>query len=126
MQNIFAYLAFLTGLTNILYIDIARALLFSKNYSGALAVIVSLIGHIIIDCFWGILYAFLVKTTGSRFYVLKGVVFGAFLWFFVRVIGTKILELPEFTGTNPATALIFIVGAVIFGLTLAFTLKFLD
>ena len=126
VQNVLAFAAKLLGLTDTLYIDVAYAVLFNITSKGILSVIVSLIGHIIIDSFWGVIFAFLIKYTSSKFYIFKGIVFGCSIWFLVRVIITKIFQLPVLAKNCPKTALFFLFGAAMFGLTIALVLKFLD
>ena len=126
VQNILAFVAKLLGLTDTLYIDVAYAVLFNLTFKGILPVIVSLIGHLVIDSFWGIIFAFLIEYTSSKFYIFKGIVFGCGIWFLVRVIITKIFQLPVLAKNCPKTALFFLFGAAMFGLTIALVLKFLD
>ena len=126
VQNILAFVAKLLGLTDTLYIDVAYAVLFNLTFKGILPVIVSLIGHLVIDSFWGIIFAFLIEYTSSKFYIFKGIVFGCSIWFLVRVIITKIFQLPVLAKNCPKTALFFLFGAAMFGLTIALVLKFLD
>jgi uncharacterized membrane protein YagU involved in acid resistance len=126
VQNILAFPAKLLGLTDTLYIDVAYAVLFNISYKGVLSVIVSLLGHLVIDAFWGVIFAFLIKYTSSKFYIFKGIVFGCSIWFLVRVIITKIFQLPVLSKNTPKTALFFFFGAAMFGLTIALVLKFLD
>ncbi len=126
VQNVYAYTAKHFSLTDTLYVDVSRSVLFNSNYQGTLATIVSLIGHFIIDSFWGILFAFLIVNTSSRFFCLKGVVFAGGIWFLVRVVGTKIIGISVLSRNNPAVALFFFIGAVLFGLTISFVLKLLN
>lgn len=124
VQNIYMYLAKSLGLTDIMYVDVARHFIFSQDYNGFLAVIVALLAHFTIDSLWGVLFAFLIKYTSSSFYLLKGVFFSTAIWFFIRVFGTKIFGVVP--GSPPLTALVFFIGASLFGLTIAFVLRVLD
>ena len=126
VQNILAFAAKLLGLTDILYIDVAYAVLFNITSKGILSVIASLLGHLIMDSFWGVIFAFLIKYTSSKFYIFKGIIFGCSIWFLIRVIITKIFQLPVLSQNTPKTALVFLFGAAMFGLTIALVLKFLD
>lgn len=124
VQNIYMYLAKSLGLTDIMYVDVARHFIFTEAYDGVLAVVVALLAHFTIDSFWGVLYAYLIKYTSSRYYLLKGFAFGAAIWFFIRVFGTKLFKVVP--GSPPLTALVFFIGASLFGLTMALVLRALD
>jgi len=57
--------------------------------------------------------------------VLKGLVYGAFIWWIVNVI-CKLFRIPVFS-TLPYQELgVFLVGALLFGFIAAFTLRMLD
>jgi hypothetical protein len=125
LQNIYAYFAMLLGFTNINYLDVARAVLLNNNYQGFFAFLVGFLGQLIIDCIWGVIFAFLIIKISKEYIVLKGIVFGLGIWFLVRVIITKLFKLPVLNDT-PEIAFFFLIGAVLFGLTLALVLKLLS
>lgn len=124
VQNVYMLLAKSLDLTDIMYVDVARHFIFTQPYDGFLAVFVALLAHFTIDSFWGVVFAFLIEHTSSRFYMLKGFAFGTSIWFFIRVFGTKIFGVVP--GSPPLTALVFFVGAVLFGLTIAIVLRLFD
>jgi hypothetical protein len=126
VQNIYAYSVKLLGITDTLYLDVARDVLFNQKYHGPLVLIVSLLGQMVIDSFLGIVFAYLIKYTSSNFYLYKGIVFSWGIWFLVRVIFTKIIVLPIFANSHPPVELFFFCGAAIFGLTIATSLKMLS
>ena len=126
VQNIYAYFSGLLGFTDTHYLDVARAILFNQNFKGYLAVIVGFLGQLVIDSFWGVLFAFLIKNTSSRFYIYKGIVFSLGIWFLIRVIVTKVFGLPVLSRNNPKVALFFFIGASIFGLTISIVMKKLN
>ncbi len=126
MQNIYAYLAEIFGITSAGYINVSHAVLFNREYKGILYTLVGLLGYLVISSFWGILFAFIIKYTSSKYYLFKGVIFGGGIWFLVTVIITKVFKLPVLSKNTPQEALFFLVRAVIFGLTIGSVLKFLD
>ena len=123
-QNIYGYIARFFGLTDLVYLDVARGVLFNYEYKGFLAVLVSAFGCLTIDSIWGVLFAFVMRKTSSKYHVVKGILFAVSIWFFVRVLGTKIFGVM--VDTDPQTALVFFFGAVLFGTTMASVLKWLD
>ncbi|KNZ69020.1 hypothetical protein Tfer_2382 [Thermincola ferriacetica] len=125
-QNLYALVAKLLGLTDIIYVDIAAAVLFHRNYPGWVASVVGLAGHLVVDSFWGFCYALIIEAGSSRYLYFKGAVFGMAIWFLIRVIGVQVLELPVFTGTSPVDALVYFFGGILFGLTISYVLRLLQ
>lgn len=123
VQNIYTYILKIFGITNIVYLDVSKAVLFGNKFNGILADIAALLGHVVIDSLLGVVLAFYIQATSSRYFILKGVIFGLGVWVFIKVIGTNILRLPLFINENPATYLVFFVGAIFFGLAASLTLK---
>lgn len=76
VQNIYAYLAIILGLIKSGYIDVSRSTLFINNYRELYATVVGLVGHFAIDIIGGVIFAYLIKSTSSRYFVLKGISFG--------------------------------------------------
>lgn len=125
-QNIYAYIVKMLGLTNVVYLDVSKAVLFRNHYNDIFANINALLGHFVVDSVLGVVFAFYIQATSSSYYLLKGVVFGTAVWFLVKVIGTNILNIPLFINLLPGNTLVFFVGALLFGLTTAWTLKLLN
>lgn len=126
LQNIYAYFAKLLGFTNTDYIDVARAVLLDGNYQGFYATLVSFLGQLIIDSFWGFIFVFLIIKIREENFIFKGIVFGLGIWFFVRVVITKIFKLSVLSNNTPEIALFFFIGAALYGLTLTLSLKLLN
>lgn len=126
VQNIYAYLAKLLGYTNTNYLDVARAVLLNSNYQGFFATLVSFLGQLVIDGFWGVVFIVIINNITEENLAFKGIVFGLGIWFLVRVIITKFFELPVLSNNSPEIALFFFAGAALFGLTLTLVLKLLN
>lgn len=126
LQNIYAYFAELLGFTNTIYLDVARAVLLNGNYQGFFAILVSFLGHLIIDSFWGVVFVFLIIKITDEYFIFKGIVFGFGIWFLVRVIITKFFNLPVLSNNTPEIAFFFFIGAALFGLTLTLVLNLLN
>jgi len=125
VQNIYIYAAQMMGFTTTNYGDYSEILFFSKLLPGFFPNFFGIIGHFVWDTFLGVVFAYGIKYTSSRFYVLKGLVYGAFIWWIVNVI-CKLFRIPVFS-TLPYQELgVFLVGALLFGFIAAFTLRMLD
>ena len=126
LQNIYAYFAELLGFTNTNYLDVAHAVLLNSNYQGFFAILVSFLGQLIIDGFWGVIFVFLIMKISEENFIFKGILFGLGIWFLVRVIITKFFKLPVLSDNTPEIAFFFFIGAALFGLTLALVLRLLN
>lgn len=126
IQNIYAYIGRLLGFTNVDYLNVSQAVLLDCNSQGFFAILVNFLGHLIIDSFWGIVFAFLIIKITKAHLIIKGILFGLAIWFLVRVIITKVFHLPVLSDNTPEIAFFFFVGAALYGLTLSLVLKSLD
>lgn len=124
-QNLYIYLAHLLGFTSLHYEDYAEMLIFLKLQKGAFPTVMGLIGHFIWDIFLGIIFVYIIKSSSSRFYLVKGVVYGILIWFFVKVVMT-LFRMPIFSSPSTRSTLIFLIGAVFYGLVIAYVLKLTD
>lgn len=125
VQNIYALIGQSLGLTNVNYLDVAKAVIFNQNFQGILALFVGFLAQLVMDGFWGMVFAFLIQYTSSKNYLAKGTFWGCGIWLLVSVIINKAFDLPVGENTPPV-ALFFFTGAVLFGLTIAIVLKRLD
>ncbi|GAB6151599.1 hypothetical protein JCM17380_03490 [Desulfosporosinus burensis] len=126
LHYIYAYFAKLLGFTNADYLDVARSVLLNSTDQGFYAILVSFLGQLVIDSFWGVIFVFLTIKISEEYFVFKGIVFGLGIWFLVRVIITKFFKLPVLSDNTPEIAFFFFIGAALFGLTLALVLKLLN
>jgi len=74
---------------------------------------------------FGVLFAYIILLTSHRYYVLKGLGYGAILWFLLMGFGT-IFNLAQFQDIPPTPALTTFIGALIYGIVLAYNLKIID
>ncbi len=123
-QDIYVYIAKLAGLTDRTYLDYARIMIMFKNHDGVLATIVSIIGHMITDMLFAVLFVYFIKVTSAKYMYLKGIIYGGVIWFILIGLGT-LFRLPVFTTAPPSAALALFVGAVMYGAIVVFTLKLL-
>lgn len=125
VQNVYIFAAQMTGFTRTNYEDYSEMLFFSKLQPGFFPTFFGLIGHLIWDVLLGIIFVYGIKYTSSRFYILKGIVYGAFIWWVVNVI-YRLFRIPIFSNLPYREQGVYLIGALLFGLVLAYTLKVLD
>ncbi len=124
VQNVYIFAAQIAGFTRTNYEDYSEIFFFSRLLPGLFPTFFGLVGHLIWDVFLGIIFVYGIKLTSSRFYVLKGVVYSAFIWWLVNVI-SLLFRIPVFDSLSYREQGAYFVGALLFGLVLAFTLKIL-
>lgn len=96
-----------------------------KPYSGFTAFLVGIISHTIVGTIFGVIFAYIILITSSRYNLIKGLGFGAVLWFLLSGFGT-IFRLPLFKNIPPGDAISTFVGALIYGILTAYGLMLLD
>lgn len=124
-QNIYAYAANLIGYNGPGYVDYGKILIWINNYDGTLANLIGFIGHITWDILLGILFAYIISRTSSRYLITKGILYGAIIWFLIQANST-LFKLPTVTGFEPITMGFFLIGSLFFGLILSYSLSVLE
>lgn len=124
-QNIYALIARAAGYNVMSYADYARATLFERYHSGALAQLLGYIGHFTWDIFLGVIFVYLVKSTSDKFLVAKSIAYGVVIWYMVKGAPT-LFRIPAFLNISPKSMFFFFIGSILFGLTISFTLRYLD
>ncbi|MDT3700099.1 MAG: hypothetical protein RO469_11805 [Thermincola sp.] len=124
-QNIYGQTAKALGITDRAFLDFARIILFHKSYGGVFGFIAGFIAHLTFGMLSGALFAYVIRKSSSTHLYFKGSVMGAAIWFFSLGIGT-LYNLPMFVDIPPIPALSIFVGALIWGLVTAFSLKILE
>ena len=125
IQNTYAFIAKSLGFQGPVYIDYGEYLLFYKDQSGPLTSFFGFIGHFVWDIIIGIIFAYLILNTSSRYYLLKGILYGVIVWFLIKA-GSTLFKIPEVITVLPHTVAFFFFGSILFGISLAYTLKLLD
>ena len=125
-MNIWSLFAvYALNLEIIRFIDWAGILLFGNLPRSHIEGLVSLFMHILWTGLLGIIFAFLIPQITSRGYLIKGAVFGVLAGFIIYAIPT-LLQMPILREHSLATVLSNMTGGLIWGLTLAQTLRWLD
>lgn len=113
------------GFTDRSFGQFTEAVLDLHVYTGILGFIIGVLSHMAISIVFGVLFAYTIAKTSSRYHLLKGAMYGLVLWFLLSGFGS-VLRLPNFTKVPPIAELDILVGAILYGLVLAYTLKLLD
>lgn len=124
-QNAYAYIARFLGWRGPVYEDYGQILLFYRIHKGVLPTVLGLLGHFVWDIIIAILFAYLIRQTSSRYYLLKGTLYGMIVWFFIKA-GSTLFKIPVIINVMPGTVAFFFAGSVIYGLAITLCLRWLD
>lgn len=111
--------------TNMLLASIAGAMMLGHRALSWGEFFVGFIGHLIFSGIFGFLLAYILEYTEYRYYIFKGALFGAALWFVDFTAGTQL----HIDGVHlmPWTAkLAFLPPHILYGLTSAYLIQYLD
>lgn len=123
VQNLYGLSARLAGVKGPIYWDYGKVLIFSgKVLSGILPTVLGTIAHLVWDIILGIVFVYLIRDSFDRYLVLKGVVYGAIVWFIIKTIAT-LFRVPVIVDVSPYTVLFFFIGSLFFGLVIAYSLR---
>ncbi len=125
IQYAYGLIVLILGLTDRIFGQFSDIVFGGRVYSGILGIILSILTHLAVTISMGVLFAYIIEKTSSRYYILKSVGYGFVLWFFLSGFGT-IFRLPLFVNIPAQPALVILVGAIIYGLALGYTLKMID
>jgi hypothetical protein len=125
LQDIYGYLVKVFGLTDRGFIDFARAVILYNVNDGGIETVLALIAHIIWDILLGILFVYIINSTSGNYYYLKAFIYGLSLWFIIQAAGT-LFRLPLFFHIPAWAALLTLIGALVYSLGIAFTLRFFE
>ena len=125
VQYAYGLLALNLGLTDRIFGQFSDVIFAGRVYTGTLGFVLSVLTHLAVTIPLGILFAYIIALTSSRYLLIKSVGFGFLLWFFLSGFGA-ILRLPLFIDMPEQPALVILVGAVIYGIVLGYALKILD
>lgn len=107
------------------FLDWASVLMYGHLPSNLKETAFALVAQILWAGFLGILYAYLIPVVTSRGYLIKGAFWG-FITGFLIYASAILLNMPYFSRISVDTVISQMVGGVIWGLTLAQVLRWLD
>ena len=113
------------GITDRAFGQFSEIVLSSRIYTGVLGFVIGLLAHLAVTIMFGVLFAYLIEKSSSRYYLLKGAGYGLVLWFLLSGFGT-VARLPLFEDIPPLAALDILIGSLLYGVTLGYVLKIID
>ncbi len=125
IQYVYGLLTEAIGFTDRSFGQFSEIVLSSRVYTGVLGFIIGLVSHIAVAIMFGVIFAYIIAKTSSRYYLLKGAGYGLVLWFLLSGFGT-VARLPLFEDIPPLDASDILIGSILYGLVLAYTLKLLE
>lgn len=125
VMNIFSFISFTLNWVEVRFLDWAGVFIFGRQPGGAVEIAVSLAGQLFFTALLGVLFAYLIPLTTSKSYIFKGLVYGLAVWFANYAI-VILFKVPTLTRFGLGTVTSNITGALIYGLALAWSLKWLD
>lgn len=123
--NLLNFAAYYLHWSTIRYLDWAGILIFGRKPVFLGEELFAQLVQLTFSAFVGVVFAYLYFEVTSRYYLLKGVFFGVTSWFFIYTAGIA-LKLPHLTVIPFKTSLSNFVGAIVFGLVAAETLRRLN
>lgn len=125
VQNIYIYFTQLLGFTKLNYQDYSQVVIFLRIYKGMLPTFLGILGHFVWDILFGIIFAYLIKFTPRKLYIIKGVVYGVIIWYLIK-LGATLFRLTVFMSPPPNSVFVFFIGSILYGAAIAYVLKVLD
>ncbi|PKM38670.1 MAG: hypothetical protein CVV03_12850 [Firmicutes bacterium HGW-Firmicutes-8] len=124
VQTLFAIPVKLLHFTNLIYKDFGEVLVLGRDLEGTVSII-GLTVHFANAIFWGVVFSYIMKFGPKKFYVLKGIGLGIFIWVFSMAIATM-FKLPLFKEISNSTAYVLLIGSIIYGLIMSLVYKYFD
>jgi len=125
LQAVYGYTGKSLGYTDRTFCDFGKAFIMFLPYKGLFADFVGLLSHVGNGIFFGIVFAYLILWTSSKYCLLKGAIYGMTLWHLFFGIGTA-FKMPMFHQIPPQSAFFTLIGSLIYGLVTAYTLSLLE
>ena len=124
IQNIYGQLIKGAGLTDRAFLDFAEIALFGQTYNGVLGFIAGVIAHLTFGLMFGIMFALIILKTSNNYLYIKGTGVGIAIWFWTLAVAT-LFNLPMFAVIPPSASVLILIGAILWGIIAAFSLKLL-
>lgn len=117
-KDLFSYLLSFFGLSGHYFWELAAGMFISLEViSEPSSVVIGLLANLIVGALLGILFLYLLKMTGVRFIITKGLLFGLFVW--VAVYGVlRAWHITSVAKDRPVHVLFAVLAHLAFGLLL--------
>jgi hypothetical protein len=113
---------YILGISELLYLDWASVLIFGHRSATPLEAVIGQAGQLFFSAMVGILFAYLLPLTTSRYYLFKGWVYGLVVWFGAYA-ATTLFKVTPLMPIKPDTVMSNMVTASVYGLVLAEILR---
>lgn len=107
------------------YGDLAFNLVTRTSNEGIASLLVGLFSNMAIGMFFGIIFAYVIKYSSSKYLLIKGFSYGWILWMFLSGFGAS-SGLPRFDSIPPNVSLVTLVGSILYGVVMAYLLGILE
>ena len=109
------------------FFDYSTTLFGKSTYAdeGFLGFLMGVITQVAICVIFGVIFAYIIKATSSRYLYIKGIGYGFVLWMLLSSFGT-IYNVPLFSDVPLNVAYTTLFTASLFGFVVAWTLKIID
>lgn len=124
VQIIYGVTAKSLHLSDRVFMDYGEVLILGQRKPGA-GFLIGVIAHLINAAFWGVIFSFIMKYGRRRYYVVKGIGLGMFIWLLSLGLAT-IYQIPLFKEIEINVAYVVLGGATIYGLIMSLMYKYLD
>lgn len=125
IQLIYGYGIKTIGLTDYAFHDFGQIFILTLTSSGFLGDLVGVLSQVTNGAIVGIVFAYIISLTSSKYYLIKGLIYGTVLWHLFLGMGTM-YKLPGFGVIKADSALATLIGSIIYGISTAYLLKVLD
>lgn len=124
VQSSFALIAKTLHFTDRVFLDYGEVLIMGRDVGGT-ASIIGVVAHLVNAAVWGIIFSYIMRFSKKRYYILKGLGLGIFIWLFSLALAT-LFKLPLFYIIPTSTAYVLLFGAMIWGLTMSLVYRYFD
>lgn len=122
---IFNHSVYYLKLSKLRYLDFASVFVYGHKPNGTLETLFAFIVALFFTSALGIVFVHLIPFFSNRNIVFKGMLFSAGTWFLLYA-ATILFSVPELEHTDLLTAVCNLIGAIIWGLALAYSLLWID
>jgi len=104
------------------FFDYSTSLFGKTIYQGILGFLMGVITEVAVCIIYGVIFAYVIKLTSSRYLYLKGLLYGFVLWMLLSSLGTM-YNIPLFSDIPLDAAYTTLFTAIVYGFVVAWVLK---
>lgn len=123
--TIFNLTVYYLKISKLRYLDFAAVMIYGHRVTNTLEVTFAYFATLFFTSSLGIIFAYLIPSTSSRNIIFKGFLFSGGIWFLFYAIAV-LFKIPELKHVDFLTSLCNFIGAIIWGITLGYSLWWID